>query len=720
MRSYRGAGSLRCVQSLLPALLGLVAGTGAFAQTALVTTVHTVTAAGQPPAVEHDFTVQNAGTYSVTVTDLGAKLSPAAPLSSVALAVTQGTGIVGSPASVTAGGSPITITATANTTYTIHVVGTQGPTLGSGPIEEDVTDSSGNRIFSSVDNLTVATQQPSGVGFIADNFTVSSGDPCASGPCQVSMTDLQFPAALQTASPNNPQLILIDTTSTPAAMVASLTSFGSTQTTAALNPGDTYTILAVVQQGSNNGGLFSVSVGAPGGTATYGPRIVPVGRVALLQSSTSGKTKSSFSLTPTTSTTLSLKDLAFPSVALTAVGAALVDATSQQPLATVAGSAQETITTPGTADTYQVFAYAVADDTVNTGGSYSITVQQGSAFPFDEAEAVPSTSSSGVTVQAFNLDTSVAATAPYVFTLTDFKFPAALATTALAAVQNGQLLGSVNAAGNFTENIGQGPVTLLAFAEEASAGQAAGSSPGLLGVDLSPKGGGAAVFDVTEGIGAGFSSTSFTAQSAQSVQANVADLGFPAALQNLNLAVTSGTTLVGSVVSAGSSGGFPFSASANTTYNVNVIAQPVTSSQGTSQKYEAGTYAMSVEPAPTVTLNASSTTVTSGGTVGLSWTTANATSCTASASPSNSAWNGDESPTGGPVTTAAITATTTFSLSCTGGGGSASSSATVTVDAPSSGGGHGGGGALDLGSLLSLAAVAALRWRDLRRKPQSK
>lgn len=711
MRIYRGARALRSVRSLLPALFGLLASTGAFAQTPIVTTVHTVTAAGQAPAVEHDFTVQNAGTYTVTVVDLGAKLTPAAPLSSVAMAVTQGTAIAGTPASVTAAGTPITIKAAANTQYTLHVVGTPGTTLGSGPIEEDVTDSSGNRVFSSVDNLSISTQQPTGVGFVDDSFTVSS-----SAVYTVSMTDLQFPAALQTTAPNNPQLILID--STTGTLVASLTSFGSTPTTSALNPGDTYDILAIAQQGSSNGGLFSVSVTA-GGPAAYGPKTVPVGQVVLLQSFASGKAQTTFNLTASTSTTFSLKDLTFPSAALTAVGAALVDETAQQTTATVTGTGQQTVTTPATADTYQVFAYAVADNTVNTGGSYSVTVQQGSSFPFDEAEAVPSTSSSGVAVQAFNLDTSVASTAPYIFTLTDFKFPAALTMTALAAVQNGQLLGSVNAAGNFKETVNQGPVTLLAFAEEGSAGQSAGSSPGLLGVDLSPQGGGAAVFDVTEGIGAGFSSTSFTVQAGQSVQANVADLQFPAALQNLNLAVTSGTTLVGSIVSAGSSGSFPFTASANTTYNVNVIAQPATSSQSTS-KYEAGTYAMSVDPTPAVTLNASSASVASGGTVSLSWTVTNATSCTASASPSNSAWNGNESPTGGPVTTSAIAATTVFSLSCTGGGGSANASATVTVAAAPSGGGKGGGGAFDLETLLALAGLAAVRWRHSRSKLLSK
>lgn len=699
MRSCQRARFLRAIRSLLPAIMALAASTCALAQTALVTTTHTVVGQGQPPAVEHDFTVTKAGNYSVTLTDLGSKLPTPAPLASVAMAVTQGTAIVGTPTSVTAPGTPITINAAANTTYTIHVVGTLG-TLGSGPIEEDVTDSSGNKVFSQIDALSVAPQQPAGVGFVDDSFTVGS-----SGIYTVSITDLQFPSALQTASPNNPQLILLD--STTGTLLASLTGFGSTQTTSALNPGDTYDILAEAQEGSaagTYGGLFSVAVAPSGGPAVYS-KVVPVGYVTLLQTSVSGKQESSFSL-GSSQATLSLTDLSFPTVPLASVGAVVVDATTTQVFPQnaalppgIMGTGSQNFTPPSASDTYEVYAYAVpvtGSGSTISWGSYSVAVQQGASFPFFEAQAV-STSS---TVQAFSFDTSVPSAGSYIFTLKDFQFPSVLETAALAAVQEGQLVGSTSSAGSFTKPASQGPLTLLVFGEESS-----GSSPGLMGIDVSPSGGGTAVFDATEGVGTGFSSTSFTAQSAQSAQANVADLKFPAPLANLNLAVTSGTSLVGTIESAGSSGSFPFQTSANTTYNVNVLATPAASSG--SQPESAGTYAMSVDPAPVVTLSASSTSVTSGGTVTLTWTAQNATSCTASASPDNSAWSGSESASGGSATTSAITASTTFSLSCTGGGGTVSASAMVDVSAAPSG--HGGGGAIDPELLLALAAALTLR-----------
>lgn len=82
----------------------------------------------------------------------------------------------------------------------------------------------------------------------------------------------------------------------------------------------------------------------------------------------------------------------------------------------------------------------------------------------------------------------------------------------------------------------------------------------------------------------------------------------------------------------------------------------------------------SVVPVPTVTLDASPKSVASGSTTNLSWSTAEATSCTASG-----AWSGSR-PTSGTAASAALTAATnTFILTCSGAGGSASSSTSVTV-----------------------------------------
>jgi hypothetical protein len=74
-------------------------------------------------------------------------------------------------------------------------------------------------------------------------------------------------------------------------------------------------------------------------------------------------------------------------------------------------------------------------------------------------------------------------------------------------------------------------------------------------------------------------------------------------------------------------------------------------------------------------LSANPSSVVSGSTSTLSWSSANATSCSASGS-----WNGSL-PVSGSMQTAALTATSTFSLNCTGAGGSRSQSTTVTVTA---------------------------------------
>src|SRR5262249_54877993 len=135
---------------------------------------------------------------------------------------------------------------------------------------------------------------------------------------------------------------------------------------------------------------------------------------------------------------------------------------------------------------------------------------------------------------------------------------------------------------------------------------------------------------------------------------------------------------------------------------VSFIAQP----GGTD---EAGTYAITVgppPPAPSVTLNSDVSSVASGGTVKLTWSSQNADTCTASG-----AWSGSQ-PLSGSTTSGAITASSTFTLTCNGAGGSAASTASVSVDPPKSGSG-GGGGTLTAPWLAVLALLAL--WQLIRR-----
>ena len=78
---------------------------------------------------------------------------------------------------------------------------------------------------------------------------------------------------------------------------------------------------------------------------------------------------------------------------------------------------------------------------------------------------------------------------------------------------------------------------------------------------------------------------------------------------------------------------------------------------------------------PTATLVAAPSVIASGGTSTLTWSSTNATSCTAS----GAGWSGAKA-TSGTQSTGALTATTSYSLSCSGAGGTSSLvTATVTI-----------------------------------------
>lgn len=81
--------------------------------------------------------------------------------------------------------------------------------------------------------------------------------------------------------------------------------------------------------------------------------------------------------------------------------------------------------------------------------------------------------------------------------------------------------------------------------------------------------------------------------------------------------------------------------------------------------------------APTVSISANPTTLTEGNASTLTWSSTNATSCTASG-----AWSGTKATSGSQSTgTLSTTGTNTYTLSCSGSSGSASASATVDVTA---------------------------------------
>jgi hypothetical protein len=120
---------------------------------------------------------------------------------------------------------------------------------------------------------------------------------------------------------------------------------------------------------------------------------------------------------------------------------------------------------------------------------------------------------------------------------------------------------------------------------------------------------------------------------------------------------------------------------------------------------------------PTATLSATPQSLTTGGSVTLTWSSTNTAGCTAGGGGANGApWSGALLSSGTATQSATVSGTFVYTISCADGGQSAQAQAAVTVAAPSqsSGGGGGGGGALgalELGlcALLGLGRIARSR-----------
>lgn len=620
----------------------------------LLSEVHTIAAPTTAVPVEETFSVTTAGSYTIILTDLGAELTPPAPLTSVKLAVTNSSNaLVGS---VLVGQGTLTLAALPKDTYQIHVVGMPGNTPGSGPIAIQVDGPGSTQIAAFEETLTLPSQAlPNGEAVLDSSFSVDS-----TGSYTLTLTDLQLPQPLSTLS-----LLLI--AQGGGAPVTTLSAAGTATVT--LSTGVTYDLFAVgAATGSAQAGLFSAVITPSGGGAVVFGRAVPVGNTSLVGSPALAAG----------SATLTLADLKYPAPLLQLESVATLSGQAVTQLA-AAGSSAFT----ASSGTYSVFAYAGAATQAPGAGSYALQLVQGSrtALSVGRAALAPGSSES---VYAF--DTNIATAGSYSLSLTDFQIPAALSTLRLGVVQGGALAGTpLSAAGSSGVTAVSGPLSIFVIANAPAAG-------GLFGIDLSPASGGTSVFETTQAVGTLFSVQQVVISDAGSYAVTASDLGFPAPFANFDTIVTQGTTLVGSVYGGGT---FNFSATPGT-YYLNFVAQP-------SGSDAAGTYALTVAvapPPPVVTLSVDNPQVSSGSTVDLTWSSQNATSCAASGG-----WSGTQA-VSGTATSAPLTSNTTFTLTCTGTGGSTSKSVMVTVTAGSSGG---GGGMVDLELLALLGGACGLR-----------
>ena len=209
--------------------------------------------------------------------------------------------------------------------------------------------------------------------------------------------------------------------------------------------------------------------------------------------------------------------------------------------------------------------------------------------------------------------------------------------------------------------------------------QTSGSSPQIL-------------LDQTQVVAGQFTTQTVNLGTSGSYSATLTDLAFPATFQELATVVSTGATVLGKVYGSGT---FQFSGTPGQ-YVVTTIATPG------SQNY--GLYSLRVaSSAPTVSLTSSASSVSAGGTVTLTWSSANATACTASG---GTGWTGNQATSG--TLAVAVSATETLTLSWHRTRRLGDAIGYRDGDAGSIGG---RGGSLDLGMLAALAALLLARRR---------
>jgi hypothetical protein len=606
------------------------------------------------------FTATATEALTVTLTDFQA---PAA-FSNLQIAVTQDDTLVGSAIVDSSHTAVVPIAATSGSVYVLYVIGTPATAQGFGSFGACVTRNSDPTprtcvsTYSFSGNIqTPSTPNNTGISTLNTTFTATS-----TGTYQVTLTDDAFPVALQMVS---------------ATIFNGSTQVGGVFTSGAPTPvtltgGTTYTLLVAAQAAANpQAGLYGVHIADPSGAPVF-DRSLPVGS---LGASTVVTNPSAQALT------LTLTDFAYPA-ALGSLGAAVTSGGSGLGELTAAGSLSNIMAPAGSIEVWQ-FATAGASP-----GVYSLSLASSTASLYSTNQVVDPGNNTSTGNFAFVVQLPAAGT--YNLSVSDFKFPGVLQSLTSTIAQNGVPL-TVSSTGDFTGSSGLAVVVVNA--------QAPTSSSGIFAVSVQTKASPAQILlDQTQAVGGVFDTRVINYGASGSYLVTLADLGFPTNFQNLAVVLSQGSQVLGKIFGNGT---FPVSATPGQ-YVLTFVATPG------AQNY--GLYSIKIASAlPTVTFTASAPSVTAGQTVQLTWSSQNATSCTASGDPS---WTGNEALTG--TTAVSLAATATLTLTCsTGSGASAKQSVSISVTAAAPASSH-GGGSMDLALLSLLTAVLLGRWRILR------
>jgi hypothetical protein len=623
-----------------------------------------VAAAGSPTTTQLSFNIPTAQDLVVTLTDLQV---PAA-MASANVVIAQGAALAGT-AQMAAPATTATVALPAATgDYTMFVFGqpNAGFSVGTFTVCVAPKASPSNCIQSAslAGNITAqSTANDPTVATFSSSLQVTTA-----GTYTFNFQDMQFPVALHTA----PNLALFQG-STPIQLGI------ATGSAISLSPG-TYTLLAIAQADQTiKSGLFGITISGPGSTSLL-DTTVPVGIA---------NGSPPFLNATAQSVTLLVVDYGFPGP-LASASALLTAGGSVVGRASAAGGA---MSFPAPSGDLQLWTYAAVGA---TPGTFSADVS-GTADLYTLAQGVQPAGSA----YAYAFVSPPLTAGAYQATAADLQFPSQLSGLSFAVAQNGAIVQQSTSAASINFSATAGSVILLASAQTPSSGSASGN--GLFDVNLQTTGASAQLaFDKTQVVSstaALFDAQTINLGTSASFDASLTDLQFPAAFSNLALVISRGSQILGKIYGGGV---FSFPGSTGS-YQLTFVATPAANQQ-------VGLYGVSIVfSAPVVSLTSNVATAATNSTITLTWTSSNATSCTAS----GGNWTGSQS-AGGGSEAIILAATTTYTLTCTGTGGVQAQSVTVTATPQQSSGG--GGGALDLAFLMLGGALAAAR---MRKRPVS-
>jgi len=506
-----------------------------------------------------------------------------------------------------------------------------------------------------------------------ETFTIAAAEDLL-----VTFTDFQTPGPLSTAS-------VVVTQDAGLAGMTTMTTPATTATLALTAAVGQYTLRVIGTPGAAGVGTFSVCV-APKATPSACIQNASLAGNITEQSAAADPTVSTLATTLTVAAagayTFTYADQQFPAALQSPPSLALFQGSQPVSGAVPLPASPAVITlSPGT---YNLFVVAQADAAA-AAGLYGITITgpAGVASLLDGSFPVGQL---GAAAQPNNPSAQ-----SVTLTVSDFAFPAALTSLQFAAAQNGAVLKQAAAAGSLYFTAAAGPVVLLVDASPQPNGD------GMFDVNVQTSGGAPQlVFDQVQPVSSagGFTSQPITLGTSGNFDVTLTDLNFPAQFATLALVGASEGAVLGKIY-----GGGTFSIAATPgTYQFTVVAIPAAQ-----QQY--GLYGIQiVDSPPTVVLTAMPTTVTAGGVTTLSWTTTNASACTAS----GGTFTGPEQ-TGSGSLSVSVAATTTYSLACSGPGGSATGTVKVTATQAPAGSGGGGGIGPTMLALLGLLALKRVR-----------